>query len=154
MAAPVSTKSARERLEKSTPDFDRTDGSTDDGGAAEVAEGHFFMVDGGWCLVFALGGCYDCRKGRCRLDARCHGFNHSPCTAIPLFQASRVESRAFYNVPPCPDEARIAMHHVLGPTERRQMCNSEVAIQLKCWAGGLIRDRHQDRRELQTVLYL
>jgi hypothetical protein len=51
MAAPVSTKSARERLEKSTGDFDRTDGSTDDGGAAEVAEGRVFMVDGGWCPV-------------------------------------------------------------------------------------------------------
>jgi hypothetical protein len=47
MAAPVSTKSARERLEKSTGDFDGTDGSTDDGRAAEVAEGRVLMVDGG-----------------------------------------------------------------------------------------------------------
>jgi hypothetical protein len=47
MAAPVSMKSARERLEKSTGYFDRTDGSTDDGRAAEVAEGRVLMVDGG-----------------------------------------------------------------------------------------------------------
>jgi hypothetical protein len=47
---------ASEQLEKSTGDFDRTDGSTDDGGAAtEVAEGQRgLMVDGGWCLAFVL----------------------------------------------------------------------------------------------------
>ena len=76
MAAPVSTKSARERLEKSTGDFDRTDGSTDDGGAAEVADGRVFMVDGGgWCLVFAFGVCYDGGKGDVVLF-RLRGFHH------------------------------------------------------------------------------
>ena len=64
MAALVSTKSARERLEKSTSDFDRTDGSADDGDAAEVAEGCDVMVVGGWSRAFALLGFYDGRKGR------------------------------------------------------------------------------------------
>jgi hypothetical protein len=54
MVALLSTKSARGQLEKLTGDFDRTDGSTDDGGAAEVAEGRVLMVDGGWCLAFVL----------------------------------------------------------------------------------------------------
>jgi hypothetical protein len=157
MAAPVSTESARERLEKSTGDFDRTDVSTDDGRAAEVAEGLVLMVDGGWCLVFALGGCYDGGKGRCRLDAMVsiihraqlyHDFNLARSN-----QRKRPSSGHFTMSPPCPDEAGIAMHHMLGPAEWRQGCKSEVAIELKSWAGGLIRDRHQDRRELQTVLY-
>jgi hypothetical protein len=64
MAAPLWTKSAREQLEKSTGDFDRTDGSTNDGGAAEVAEGRVLMVDGGWCLAFVLWRCYEDGKGR------------------------------------------------------------------------------------------
>jgi hypothetical protein len=64
MAALVSTKSARERLEKSTGDFDGTDGSADDDGAAEVAEGRILMVDEGWCLAFVLWHCYEDRKGR------------------------------------------------------------------------------------------
>jgi hypothetical protein len=64
MAALVSTKSAHKRLEKSTGDFDRTDGSADDGGAAEVAEG-VLMVDGAWChLASALWRCYENGKGR------------------------------------------------------------------------------------------
>jgi hypothetical protein len=113
MAAPVSTKSARERLEKSTGDFDMTDGSTDDGRAAEVAEGRVLMVDRGWCLAIALRSCYEGEKSRrCRLDAMVAICNHSPCTAIPRFQASEVESRetafvrAFNNVAPMPGRRR------------------------------------------------
>jgi hypothetical protein len=64
MAALVSTKSAHEQLKKSTGDFDRTDGSADDDGAAEVAEGRILMVDGGWCLAFVLWRCYGEEKGR------------------------------------------------------------------------------------------
>ena len=77
MAALVSMKSARERLEKSTGDFDGTDGNTDDDGAAEVAEGHVLMMGEGRSLAFALGSCYYDRKGRWRLVARRHGFTHS-----------------------------------------------------------------------------
>jgi hypothetical protein len=64
MAALVSTKSARERLEKLTGDFDGMDGSIDDDEAAEVAEGRVLMVDGGWCLAFVLWRCYGDGKGR------------------------------------------------------------------------------------------
>ena len=157
MAALVSTKSARERLEKSTGDFDGTDGSADDDGAAEVAEGRVFMVDGGWCLVFALGGCYDGGKGRCRLNAMVSIIHHAQLfhdfKLARSNHGKRPSSGHFTMSPPCPEEARIAVHHVLGPAEWRQGCNSEVAIELKSWAGGLIRDRNQDRRELQTGLY-
>jgi hypothetical protein len=73
MAALVSTKSARERLEKSTGDFDGTDDSADDDGAAEVAEGHALMMGEGRSRAFALGSCYDGGKGRWRLVAR-HGW--------------------------------------------------------------------------------
>jgi hypothetical protein len=45
MAALVSMKSARERIEKSTGDFDGTDGKADDDGTAEVAEGRVLMVE-------------------------------------------------------------------------------------------------------------
>ena len=70
MAAPLSTKSAREQLEKSAGDFDRTDGSTDDGRAAEVAEGHVILMMGeGGSRAFALGSCYDGGMGRWRLVA-------------------------------------------------------------------------------------
>jgi hypothetical protein len=69
MAALVSTKSTREQLEKSTGDFDGTDGNTDDDGAAEVAEGHVLMMGEGRSLAFALGSCYYDRKGRWRLVA-------------------------------------------------------------------------------------
>ena len=69
MAALVSTKSAHEQLKESTGDFDRTDGSADDDGAAEVAEGRVFMMGEGRSLAFALGSCYDDRKGRWRLVA-------------------------------------------------------------------------------------
>jgi hypothetical protein len=78
---------------------------------------------------------------------------------IPREQGGKVESqdsafvRAFNNVAPCPDEGGITIHQVLGSSEWLQGCNSEVAIELKSWAGRLIRERHQDRRELQTVLY-
>jgi hypothetical protein len=65
----VSTKSARERLEKSTGDFDGTDGSADDDGAEEVAEGHVLMMGEGRSRAFALGSCYDSGKGRSRLVA-------------------------------------------------------------------------------------
>jgi hypothetical protein len=71
----VSTKSARERLEKSAGDFDRTDGRADDDGAAEVAEGRVLMMGEGRSLAFALGSCYDDRKGT--MEARRHGFNRS-----------------------------------------------------------------------------
>jgi hypothetical protein len=67
MAALVTTKSARERLEKSTGDFNGTDGSADDDGAAEVAEGCVLMMGEGRIRAFALGSCYDGGKGRWRL---------------------------------------------------------------------------------------
>ena len=69
MAAPVSMKSARERLEKSMGDFDGTEGSADDDGAAEVAEGCVLMMGEGRSHAFALGSCYVDRKGRWRLVA-------------------------------------------------------------------------------------
>jgi hypothetical protein len=75
----VSTKSARERLEKSTGDFDGTDGSADDGEAAEVAEGCDVMVVGGWSHAFALGSCYDGGKGRWRLVAMVLSFTAAQC---------------------------------------------------------------------------
>jgi hypothetical protein len=69
MAALVTTKSARERLEKLTGDFNGTDGSADDDGAAEVAEGSVLMMGEGRSRAFALGSCYDGGKGRWRLVA-------------------------------------------------------------------------------------
>jgi hypothetical protein len=54
MAALVLTESARERLEKSTGDFNGTDGSADDDRAAEVAEGHVLMMSEGRSHAFAL----------------------------------------------------------------------------------------------------
>jgi hypothetical protein len=77
MAALVSTKSARERLEKSTGDFDGTDGSADDDGAAEVAEARVLMMGEGRSRAFVMGSCCDGGKGRWRLVARRHGFTHS-----------------------------------------------------------------------------
>ena len=79
MAALVSTKSARERLEKLTGDFDGTDGSADDDGAAEVAEGHVLMVGEGRSRAFALGSCYDGGKGRWRLVAMVLSFTAAQC---------------------------------------------------------------------------
>jgi hypothetical protein len=77
-------KSARKQLKKSTSDFDRTDGSADDGEAAEVAEGCDVMVVGGWSHAFALGGFYDGGKGRCRLDAAMVAIVHrcTVCTTV------------------------------------------------------------------------
>jgi hypothetical protein len=83
-AALVLTKSARERLEKTTGDFDGTDCSTDDDGAAEVAEGRVLMMGEGRSLAFALGSCHDDRKGRWRLVAMVlfvHGC--TVCTTVP-----------------------------------------------------------------------
>ena len=81
MAALVSTKSARERLEKSTGDFDGTDGSADDDGAAEVAEGRVLMMGEGTSRAFALGSCYDGGKGRWRLVAMVLSFT-AVCTTV------------------------------------------------------------------------
>ena len=77
MAALVSMNSACEQIEKSTGDFDGTDGSADDDGAAEVAEGHVLMVGEGRSRAFVMGSCCDGGKGRWRLVARRHGFTHS-----------------------------------------------------------------------------
>jgi hypothetical protein len=40
-----------------------------------VAEGRVLMMGEGRSLAFALGSCYDDRKGT--MEARRHGFNHS-----------------------------------------------------------------------------
>ena len=79
MAARCRRNPLVKRLEKSTGDFDGTDGSADDDGAAEVAEGHVLMVGEGRSRAFALGSCYDGGKGRWRLVAMVLSFTAAQC---------------------------------------------------------------------------